>query len=292
MRIGSTNIGPGHPCYLIAEVGINHNGNLETAKRLIELASQAGFNAVKFQKRTPKLCVPQDQWDTMRDTPWGPLRYIEYKVKLELWQEEYAEIFALSKELGIHCFASAWDLEALKFIESFDPPAQKVASACLTDLELLRAIRATGKPVILSTGMSTLSQVTTAVEALTGYISRESELPGLALLHTCSTYPTPHHEINLRCMDTLRTYGFPVGYSGHELGTQVSLAAVAMGATILERHITLDRSMWGTDQSASLEPAQFQRLVRDIRIIEASMGDRTKRIQPGEVGPMERLRRV
>jgi len=271
--------------YVIAEIGINHNGEVELAKELMECAARAGCDAVKFQKRTPRISVPESQRLVPRETPWGTMTYLEYKERIEFEEPEYLEIDAHAKRLGLEWFASPWDVPSVEFLEGFDVSTHKVASACLTDLELLRAISETPRNVILSTGMSTIEEIDQAVEVLG--TSR------LTLMHSTSTYPCPPNEANLRTIETLRRrYGVPVGYSGHETGLQISLAAVALGAVAIERHVTLDRSMWGTDQAASIEPHGLQRLVRDIRVLELALGDGVKRIFPGEEEPRRRLRRV
>jgi len=271
--------------YVIAEIGINHNGEVELAKELMECAARAGCDAVKFQKRTPRISVPESQRLVPRETPWGTMTYLEYKERIEFEEPEYLEIDAHAKRLGLEWFASPWDVPSVEFLEGFDVSTHKVASACLTDLELLRAISETPRNVILSTGMSTIEEIDQAVEVLG--TSR------LTLMHSTSTYPCPPNEANLRTIETLRLrYGVPVGYSGHETGLQISLAAVALGAVAIERHVTLDRSMWGTDQAASIEPHGLQRLVRDIRVLELALGDGVKRIFPGEEEPRRRLRRV
>jgi N-acetylneuraminate synthase len=271
--------------YVIAEIGINHNGEVELAKELMECAARAGCDAVKFQKRTPRISLPESQRLVPRETPWGTMTYLEYKERIEFEEPEYLEIDAHAKRLGLEWFASPWDVPSVEFLEGFDVSTHKVASACLTDLELLRAISETPRNVILSTGMSTIEEIDQAVEVLG--TSR------LTLMHSTSTYPCPPNEANLRTIETLRRrYGVPVGYSGHETGLQISLAAVALGAVAIERHVTLDRSMWGTDQAASIEPHGLQRLVRDIRVLELALGDGVKRIFPGEEEPRRRLRRV
>jgi sialic acid synthase SpsE len=283
---GSRLVGPGQPVYVTGEIGINHNGDLDNAIALIDAAVEAGCDAVKFQKRTPEICTPRDQWDIERDTPWGRMTYIDYRHRVEFGEEEYRAIDEHCKERGIHWFASPWDTEAVAFLEKFDLPAHKVASASLTDDELLRALRATGRAVILSTGMSTPKQIRHAVEVL------GSE--NIVLCHATSTYPAKAEELNLRVINTLQQEypNVPIGYSGHETGLQTTLAAVALGAVFVERHITLDRAMWGSDQAASVEPQGLVRLVRDIRTIEASLGDGVKKVYDSELGPMKKLRRV
>jgi len=285
IKIGDRPVGLGLPVYVIAEIGINHNGDLDIAKQLIDVAVGAGCDAVKFQKRTPEICVPVAQRDQIRETPWGEMTYLDYKYKVEFEHDEYAAIDEYCKAKDIQWFASPWDVPSLDFLEKMDVVAHKVASACITDDELLTAMADTGKPVILSTGMSTIDEVDHAVDLL-GH-------DNVILLHTTSTYPCPPEEVNLRTIGTLRDrYDMMVGYSGHERGLQVSLAAVAMGAVALERHVTLDRTMWGSDHAASLEPQGLQHLVRDVRIIETAFGDGVKRVFPGEEEPRKRLRRV
>ncbi|NBE51708.1 N-acetylneuraminate synthase family protein [Streptomyces boluensis] len=284
--LGNKTAGPGRPVYITGEIGINHNGDLENAFALIDAAAEAGCDAVKFQKRTPEICTPRDQWDIERDTPWGRMAYIDYRHRVEFGEAEYQAIADHCKKRGIDWFASPWDTEAVAFLEKFDIPAHKVASASLTDDELLRALRATGRTIILSTGMSTPKQIRHAVEVLGS--------DNILLCHATSTYPAKAEELNLRVINTLQAEfpNVPIGYSGHETGLQTTLAAVALGATFVERHITLDRAMWGSDQAASVEPQGLTRLVRDIRTIEASLGDGVKKVYESELGPMKKLRRV
>ncbi|MFE6690363.1 N-acetylneuraminate synthase family protein [Streptomyces sp. NPDC057743] len=284
--LGDREVGPGRPVYVTGEIGINHNGDLENAYRLIDAAADAGCDAVKFQKRTPEVCTPRDQWDVERDTPWGRMTYIEYRHRVEFDEDGYRAIDAYCQKRGIAWFASPWDVESVAFLEKFDVPCYKVASASLTDDELLRAMRATGRAVILSTGMSTPKQIRHAVEVLGS--------DNIVLCHATSTYPARAEELNLRMIHTLQAEypNVPIGYSGHETGLQTTLAAVALGAAFVERHITLDRAMWGSDQAASVEPQGLTRLVRDIRTIEESLGDGVKKVYESELGPMKKLRRV
>ena len=285
VTVGNHQVGLGHPCYVIAEIGINHNGDMAIAQRLIDVAHEAGCQAVKFQKRTPEISTPDSQKDIPRDTPWGTMTYLDYKRRIEFGDDEYSEIADYCQKLGIDWFASPWDVPSVEFLERHNVIAHKVASASVTDVELLEALRATGKPIILSTGMSTMDEIDRAV----GILGTDN----LVLMHATSTYPLDPAEANLLVMDTLRErFGVPVGYSGHETGLQISLAAVGMGANALERHITLDRAMWGTDHSASLEPGGLARLVRDVRVIEQALGDGVKRVWESEQGPREKLRRV
>ncbi len=286
VRIGSRVVGGGAPVYVVAEIGLNHNGDVDIAKRLIDVAADAGADAVKFQKRTPEIATPEHMRDTPRDTPWGTMTYLEYRHRVEFGRDEYIEIGDHATLRGLDWFASPWDVPSVAFLEDLNVSAHKVASASLTDGELLAALCETGKPVILSTGMSTMPQIDRAIEVL--------GTERLVLMHATSTYPMEPDEANLRMIRVLsdRFPGVPVGYSGHERGLQISLAAVAMGAVAVERHITLDRTMWGSDHAASLEPTGLEHLVRDIRIIEAAFGDGVKRVVPGEEAPMAKLRRV
>ncbi|MBK8954848.1 MAG: N-acetylneuraminate synthase family protein [Saprospiraceae bacterium] len=279
-------IGPDHSCFIIAEIGINHNGDLDLAKKLILEASLAGCDAVKFQKRTPEICTPREEWDRMRDTPWGRMKYIDYRHKVEFDFTDYKEIDRYCKSLGIDWFVSCWDVEAVDFIEQFDPVIYKASSASLTDLDLLKKMKSTGKPLILSTGMSTLEQIMNATDVL--------GLDQILIAHSTSSYPCPLEELNLRMIHALMEL-YPnnvIGYSGHETGLATTLAAVAMGAAFVERHYTLDRAMWGSDQAASVEVEGMRRLVRDIRDIEKAKGDGIKRVYESELGPMKRLRKI
>jgi len=284
VKIGNCMIGEGEPVFIIAEIGINHNGSVDIAKKLIDVAQVAGCNAVKFQKRTPEICVPPAQRNTMRETPWGIITYMEYREKLEFGEDEYREIDNYCRAKGMLWFASCWDVPSVEFIEQFQPCCYKVASASLTDDGILEAMKATGRPVILSTGMSTSEEVDQA-------IARFPSSQRLVMQST-STYPCAAEEINLKVMEKYRRkYSCPVGYSGHESGLQISLAAVALGANLIERHITLDRAMWGSDHAASLEPQGLMKLVRDIRIIEKALGDGNKRVYDSEMSKRKMLRK-
>jgi N-acetylneuraminate synthase len=285
IQIGNKIVGKGSPVFVTAEIGINHNGDLNIAKRLIDVAVMAGCDAVKFQKRTPEKAVPPEYRDVMRETPWGIISYLEYRRKVEFGLQEYQEIDRYCKEKGILWFASCWDEQSVDFIEQFSPPVFKVASASLTDAPLLRKMRATQRPIILSTGMSTIEEIEQSV----AYLGEEN----LLLAHSTSTYPCPPAELNLRMIQTLQArFNCPVGYSGHEVGLQTTLAAITLGACFIERHITLDRAMmWGSDQAASVEPWGLMRLVRDIRVIEEALGDGVKRVYDSEIPARQRLRR-
>jgi N-acetylneuraminate synthase len=286
LQIGNSSIGDGNPSYIAAEIGINHNGDIEIAKRLIDAAVLAGCDAVKFQKRTPELCVPPEQANLMRETPWGTMTYLEYRHRVEFGQDAYEEIDRYCKTRNITWFSSVWDEPSVDFIEQFQPVCYKIPSASLTDHSLLRYVRKTGRPVILSTGMSTMEQIDEAISVLGGDTN-------LVLVHCTSTYPCLPQELNLRMISTLRErFQCPIGYSGHEVGLQTTYAAIVLGASFIERHITLDRAMWGTDQSASVEPMGLIRLVRDIRVIEQAMGDGIKQVYESEIKVMRKLRRV
>ena len=284
VQVGNRWVGEGYPVLIIAEIGINHNGILQIAKRLVDVAFMSGCDAVKFQKRTPEKAVPPEYQNVMRETPWGIISYLEYRRTVEFGYKEYEEINQYCKEKGILWFASCWDEDSVDFIEQFSPPCYKVASASLTDAPLLRKMKATGRPVILSTGMSTLEEIEAAVDLL--------GTDKLLIAHSTSTYPCPPEELNLRMIQTLRKkFDCPIGYSGHEVGLQTTYAAVTLGASFVERHITLDRAMWGSDQAASVEPSGMIRLVRDIRVIERAMGDGQKRVYDSELKAREKLRK-
>jgi N-acetylneuraminate synthase len=284
IMVGNREVGEGKPTYIVAEIGINHNGDLGIAKRLIDAAVDAGVDAVKFQKRTPELCVPDDQKEKMRETPWGYISYLDYRYKVEFGEEQYAEIDRYSRLKGIDWFASVWDQPSVDFLEQYNPLAIKIPSASLTDHALLEHARATGRPVILSTGMSTIEEIEESI----ALIGEEN----LLITHATSTYPCEPSELNLKMIETLREkFNSPVGYSGHEVGLIPSVVAVGLGACLVERHITLDRSMWGSDQSASVEPGGFRRLVKYIRVTEDSLGDGVKQVYDSEIASRAKLRR-
>jgi N-acetylneuraminate synthase len=285
VEIGGKPVGQGHPAFVIAEIGINHNGDLDVARRLIDAAKAAGADAVKFQKRTTELAVPPAQRDVLRETPWGVMTYMDYRRRVEFGDAEYQQIRDYCGSQDIAWFASVWDEPSVDFMEGFAPVCYKVPSAALTDRALLARVRATGRPVILSTGMSTMDEIRTAVSRL--------DSDRLVVMHCTSTYPAQADEINLQVIPALRAeFDCPIGYSGHEVGLQITLASIAMGAVAIERHITLDRSMWGTDQASSVEPQGFSKLVRDIRVIERAMGDGVKRVYDSELPIMKKLRRT
>ncbi|MFQ5698240.1 MAG: N-acetylneuraminate synthase family protein [Myxococcota bacterium] len=285
IKLGDRWVGDGTPVYVVAEIGINHNGDLDIAKRLIDAAVRAGCDAVKFQKRTPELCVPEDQREVMRDTPFGYVSYLEYRERIEFGPEEYREIDRHCRQVGISWFASCWDEASVDFMEPFEPPCYKVSSASLTDCGLLLRLRSTGRPLIVSTGMSTMSQVRSAVDLL--------GVDNLVIVHCTSTYPCPPRELNLRVIKSLREqFDCPIGYSGHEVGLATTVAAVALGASVVERHLTLDRAMWGSDQAASIEAQGMERLVRYIRTVEEALGTGVKEVFESELPLMRRLRRT
>lgn len=286
IKIGKTTVGDRHPAYIIAEIGINHNGDLEIAKKMIDAAVHAGVDAVKFQKRTPEVCTPLEQQKQMRETPWGYITYLDYRYKVEFNEQQYREIERYCKEKNIDWMVSVWDEPAVDFMEKFDTPAYKVPSASLTDHALLKCARKTGRPVIISTGMSTMEQVRQGVEMVGA--------DNLAIMHCTSTYPCEPNELNLKMVETLRREfpANPIGYSGHEVGLVPSAVAVALGACMVERHLTLDRAMWGSDQAASVEPGGFEKLVKYIRVTEESLGDGVKQVYNSEMGALKKLRRV
>lgn len=285
-KIGDKLVGEKQPTFVIAEIGINHNGSVELAKKMIAGAAAAGADAVKFQKRTPEICVPKDQWDIERDTPWGRMKYIDYRYKTEFGEEEYSEIDKFCKSNDIMWTASCWDIPSVEFIEKFDVPFHKAPSAALTDIEMLKKMAQSDIPVMISSGMSTMDHIQNAIDE----IGKEN----LLLAHSTSTYPCKLEELNLRVITTLRNKypDIPIGYSGHETGLAPSWAAVVLGADFLERHITLDRAMWGSDQAASVEIGGFIRLISNIRDIEKAMGDGIKKVYDSEVPIMKKLRRV
>lgn len=285
IKIGNTSVGSGQPAYLIGEIGINHNGDISIAKKLIDIAAAAGFNAVKFQKRTPEVCVPEAEKSKIRSTPWGDMTYFDYRLKVEFGEDEYAIIDEHCKSHGIDWFVSPWDVPSVDFTEKFSPPCYKVASASITDHAILDRLKQTGKIVILSTGMSTMEEIRDSVSCL--------DRDRLILMHSTSAYPCAPEELNLRMIDTLKEeFDVIVGYSGHEVGLQTTFAAVALGAMLVERHITIDRNMWGSDQFASVEPTGQFRMVRDIRLIEKALGDGIKQVYESEMPIRQKLRKA
>ncbi len=284
VKIGDKEVGEGCPTFIIAEVGINHNGDIRLAKQLVDMAVSSGCDAVKFQKRTIDVVYTAEELAKARENPFGDTNG-DLKRGLEFGEEEYKEIDAYCKEKGIIWFASPWDEASVDFLEKFDTPCYKVASASLTDDNLLKHIRAKGKPVILSTGMSTQEEIDHAVEVL-----GEDDL---VMLHCTSTYPSDNAELNLNFIPQLKEkHSFPIGYSGHELGIMSSVMAVVVGASVVERHITLNRAMWGSDHAASVEPPGLWRLVRDVREVSKILGDGEKKVYDSEKPIVDKLRRV
>ena len=278
----------GKNIYIIAEIGINHNGDLSIAKKLIDIARVAGCDVVKFQKRNPDVCVPEHQKTVMRDTPWGKMTYLEYKYKVEFGQREYDEIDVYCRDIGIKWTASPWDLDSLDFLNQYNVPFIKIPSAFLTNLELIKESTKTGKKIIISTGMSTIEEIDAAVNA----IKEVNTDASYAILHCNSTYPAPNDELNLKCIETLKNrYKCEVGYSGHEFGLTTTIASICLGATIIERHITLDRTMWGTDQMCSVEPQGLIKLVRGIKELNNALGDGVKVVTETEKPIRDKLRK-
>lgn len=285
LKIGNKTIGNGQPSFIIAEIGINHNGKVSIAKDLIDLAALSGCDAVKFQKRDVETCVPEAQKSVMRETPWGYMTYQEYRRRIEFETEEYREIDNYCKDKNMLWFASCWEKASVDFLEQFDVPCYKIPSACLTDSSLLRHIKSKNKPILLSTGMSTMEQIRAAIEIL--------GTDQLGLMHSTSSYPCKNNELNLKVINALKEeFDCAIGYSGHEVGLIPTVSAVCMGATVIERHITLDRAMWGTDQAASVESQGLMRLVKYIRVAEEAMGNGIKCVYRSEQNAMEKLRRV
>lgn len=283
VKVGNKMIGPGQPCFVIAEIGINHNGDLGVAKKLIDAAVTCGCDAVKFQKRTVDAVYTKEELARPRENPFGPTNG-DLKRGLEFGEKQYKEIDAYCKEKKIFWTASCWDEGSVDFMEKFNPPFYKIASASLTDDGLLKHHRKFGRPIFISTGMSTLAQIDHAVEVL--------GKDNLVVMHCTSTYPSKLEELNLNVIPALMArYGVPIGYSGHEVGLSPSFAAAVLGACVVERHITLDRAMWGSDQAASIEPQGFERLVRDIRVWEIVKGDGVKKVYESEKPIIEKLRR-
>lgn len=275
--------------YIIGEIGINHNGDIDIAKRLIDIASCAGFNAVKFQKRDPDICVPEEQKNKLRDTPWGKMTYIDYKKKLEFGKREFNEIAKHCKARKIDWSASPWDLNSVDFLANYKLPWVKIASASITDLELVRYCSITFPRVIFSTGMSTEEQIDIALENILRYRAPED----VVILHCNSSYPSPIEDLNLNYLRTLKsTYkNINIGYSGHEYGLTPTISTIAMGAKCIERHITLDKGMWGSDQSCSIEPHAMFKLVRGVRELELALGGYNKVVTADELAKAATLRK-
>ena len=288
IKIGQKLVGEGYPAFIIAEAGINHNGSVETAKELINVAAQSGADAVKFQKRTINRILTKEGLEKPYDNPnsYGKT-YGEHKEFLEFGFNEYKELFDYAKECGIMMTASGWDEEAVDFLEQFDVPFHKVASADLTNLPLLQHMAKTKKPIILSTGMADLTEI---------YVALHTVLPinpNVILLQCTSSYPTPNKDIHLNVISSYEML-FPeavIGFSGHEKGISISIASIVKGAHVLERHFTLDRTMKGGDHAASLEPAGLSKLIRDIRVVEEALGNKNKKKQDSEDACALKLRK-
>jgi N-acetylneuraminate synthase len=271
--------------FIIAEIGINHNGDIELAKKLIDAAVQAGCDAVKFQKRTPEICVPEKMKTTMRETPWGLITYLDYKKKIEFNENEYDLIENYCKQKGIAWSASAWDIESLRFLDKYNLPFNKVASALATHLEFLNEVAKRKTLTYVSVGMCDYEDIDAIVKIFKSY-----SCP-LVLMHTISTYPAQDKDLNLKMIQTISSkYNLPVGYSGHESSVSPSVVAASLGAVAIERHITLDRSMWGTDHSASLEPSGLNQLVGAVRKVPIVLGDGVKKIIEGELEAAKKMR--
>ncbi len=284
IKIKNKTISEDWPVFFIAEIGINHNGNIDIAKELIDLASFCKCDAVKFQKRTPELCVPENQKNNYKATPWGRLTYLDYKKKMEFNSEQYEDIDNYCKKKDIIWFASPWDLASVDFLEEFNVPCYKIPSAMLTNKKLLEKVKDTAKPIFLSTGMSTTSEIAKAVSLLDDV--------SLVIMHCNSSYPTENSELNLKVLETYKKR-YPdhiIGYSGHEKGYTASLIAVVLGARVIERHITLDRTLWGSDQAASLELSGLKRLTRDLSFLPLWLGNGKKMVFNSEIPIREKLR--
>lgn len=283
VKIANKYIGDNHPCFVIAEIGINHNGSLENAKKLIDMAKSCGCDAVKFQKRTIELVYSKEELKTPRQSVFGETNE-DLKRGLEFGFEEYQAIDEYCKKKNILWFASCWDTKSVDFIEQFNVCAHKISSACLTDIELLKKVKSTKKPILLSTGMSTLDEIDNAVKIL----GEEN----LVIFHCTSTYPSANEELNLKVIPYLKEkYSCPIGFSGHEKGIFPTEASVLLGACAVERHITLDRTMWGSDQSASLEMEGLRKMIRDIRNIPVILGDGKKIVYENEIPIKKKLRK-
>ena len=284
VRIGNKIIGDNHPCFIIAEIGINHNGSLEMAKKLISIAHFFGCDAVKFQKRTVEDVYTKEELNTPRQSVFGNTNG-DLKRGLEFGYDEYREIDKYCKNLSILWFASCWDKKSVDFMEQFDVCAYKIPSALLTDIELLKYTKQKNKPILLSTGMSTIDEIDKALDVI--------GLDNTIIYHCTSTYPSENSELNLNVIKAFKEkYDCPIGYSGHEKGIVSSTIAVVLGACSVERHITLDRTLWGSDQAASLEPEGLRKMVRDIRNVKAFLGDGKKVVYESELPIKKKLRKV
>jgi N-acetylneuraminate synthase len=271
--------------YSIAEIGINHNGDVGIAKRLIDAAFACGWDCVKFQKRQPDICVPEHQKNVMRDTPWGRLRYIDYRKRIEFGGAEYDQIDAYCDQKPISWTGSVWDLPSLEFLLRYDVPLLKIPSAHITNLELVTEVARSGQPVVASSGMSTMEELEACVDTIKKHCSN------YVILHCNASYPAPEDEVNIRTIQTLKEhFECPIGYSGHEYGLEPTVLAVALGAMVIERHITLDHDMWGTDQKSSIEIEGMDKLIRRIRAIPTILGTAEKTVTPSEQTIRRKLR--
>ena len=285
IKVGDVTIGQGHPVYFIAEIGINHNGDMQIAKKLLDATFVTGWSCAKFQKRTPDICVPEHQKNVMRKTPWGEMTYLDYRYRLEFEKKQYDYIDKYCREKPLHWTASVWDINALDFILNYDVPFIKVPSAKITDTEIMAECAKSGKPIFFSSGMSTLEEVDTAVEIVEKYTSE------YVLFHTNSSYPAKHDELNLRLIETLRQrYGCITGYSGHEYDLEPSVVATALGALVIERHVTTDHNLWGSDQASSLEPDGMFKLRNRVASALSTMGDGQKVVIGAELEARRKLR--
>lgn len=284
IKIGNRLVGDDHPVFIIAEIGINHNGDIEIVKKLAAIALDAGCDAIKFQKRTPHICVPPEQMGKMRDTPWGRMNYLQYRYKVEFGEKEYDEIAKYCSDIGIMWFASCWDVPSIDFFDRYDIPCYKLPSPCFTSTEIIQGMVSKGKPIIASCGMSLEEDI----DSYLRLVPKDRQV----LMYTNSTYPCPVENLNMKAITALRNrYKCLVGYSGHEAGLFTTPLSVSLGVCAIERHITLDRSMWGTDQGASVEPKGLYKLVEEIRTAEIAMGDGIKRMSQGEQEVLRKLRR-
>ena len=283
VSLGKNNVGFGKPIYFVAEIGINHNGDINIAKKLIDVAINIGCNAVKFQKRNPDICIPENQKNIVRGTIWGRITYLEYRKRIEFNKKQYKEISNYCKKKKIDWFCSCWDIDSVNFIKSFNPICYKIPSACLTNHELLKIIKKQNKLMILSTGMSTIKEIDAAIKIL--------KKKNLVIFQSTSSYPCEINELNLNVIPNfIKKYKIPIGYSGHETRVSPSIAAFVLGACIIERHLTLDRSMWGTDQAASLEPAGYKILISSCNRIQEALGDGKKKVFKSEEFAKQKLR--
>jgi N-acetylneuraminate synthase len=286
IKIDGRMVGDQQPVYMIAEIGLNHNGDMQNAKKLIDAAFATNWDCVKFQKRTPDICVPEHQKNVMRDTPWGKMTYLEYRYKVEFEKEQYDYIDVYCREKPISWTASIWDLKSLEFLMSYDVPFIKIPSAKLTEHEYLINASKSGKPVILSTGMSTIEEIDAAVEVLAKYSKGD-----YVLMHTNSSYPAPPEELNLKVINFLQErYKCIIGYSGHEYDLEPTVIASSLGASIIERHVTLDHNMWGSDHFASLEVHAMDMLRKRIKNIGVFLGDGIKKLTTKELEVRKKLR--